>query len=269
MGVEYNGSAFCGWQIQKTGTTVQEELEKAISRVANHPVRIHCAGRTDTGVHGIGQIIHFDTPASRSPRNWMMGCNVNLPHEISVKWAIEVPAEFHARFSAISRSYRYHILNCLTRSALRHQRAVWVYRPLDAEKMHQAAQYLLGTHDFSSFRAIGCQAKSPVRHISAISVIRTGEELIIEIKANAFLHHMVRNIAGVLMAIGKGEKPVEWCQEVLEFQDRTRGGVTAEPQGLYLLAVDYPAHFRLQERIEQALLPMIEHNQKAGTAEGK
>ncbi len=247
MGVEYDGSAYHGWQTQDGVMTVQERLEQALSRVAAHPVRVHCAGRTDTGVHASGQVIHFESGARRSERNWLLGGNVNLPDDININWVRLVDESFHARFSAISRSYRYRILNRPTRSALWRDRAVWIHHPLDAGRMHQAAQSLLGTHDFSSYRAIGCQAKSPVRTITHIAVGRVRDRIDIEVQANAFLHHMVRNIAGVLITIGKGERPVEWAAEVLALRDRTLGGVTAPPQGLYLTSVGYPEPFGLPE----------------------
>jgi tRNA pseudouridine38-40 synthase len=244
MGIEYDGSSFCGWQRQKGGLdTVQERVEKAISRVANHPVSVFCAGRTDTGVHGLGQVIHFDTPAMRPMRGWLLGTNVNLPMEVSVNWVQEVSPSFHARFSAVSRSYRYLILNRPTRSAIWRNRAVWVHHPLDEGLMAEAAGALVGTHDFSSYRAIGCQAKSPVRTLNRLAVIREGEQIALELQADGFLHHMVRNIAGVLIAIGKGERPVSWAREVLDHRDRTLGGVTAPPQGLYLTGVGYPEEF--------------------------
>ncbi len=245
IGVEYFGSAFHGWQAQGDVDTVQERLEKALSKVANHSVRVHCAGRTDAGVHGLGQVIHFDTTADRSSRNWLLGTNVNLPQDINVNWVQPVADSFHARFSALSRSYRYIILNRTTRSAVWHNRAVWIHRPLDAVRMQQAGTNLIGTHDFSSYRALGCQAKSPVRSVHSLEVRREGEMIIIDITANAFLHHMVRNIAGVLIAIGKCERPVEWSRQVLEYRDRTLGGVTAPPDGLYFVQVEYPPEFNL------------------------
>lgn len=245
MGIEYDGSSFHGWQVQDNADTVQNRLEQAISAVADHPVRVHCAGRTDAGVHGLGQVIHFDTTALRPTRSWILGCNVNLPEQINVTWAKQVPESFHARFSARSRRYRYLILNRMTRSAIWRDRAVWVHRPLDAANMQQAAEHLIGTHDFSSYRALGCQAKSPVRTLTQLRVERAKERISIEVTADGFLHHMVRNIAGVLITIGKGERPVGWSREVLEYRDRTLGGVTAPPQGLYLLGVGYPEEFDL------------------------
>ncbi|MCW8889734.1 MAG: tRNA pseudouridine(38-40) synthase TruA [Sedimenticola sp.] len=246
MGVEYDGSAYHGWQLQKSGVrSVQQSIEQALGKVANHPVRVFCAGRTDTGVHGEGQVIHFDTPAIRKPRGWVLGANVNLPDDVNINWVCEVSDDFHARFSAASRSYRYVILNRPTRSAIWRDRAVWMHHPLDERLMQLGAEHLIGTHDFSSYRAIGCQAKSPVRTITQLQVHREGDRVIITISANAFLHHMVRNIAGVLMAIGRGEQSVDWSREVLDYRDRTLGGVTAPPQGLYLTDVGYPAHFQL------------------------
>ncbi|MCP5441461.1 MAG: tRNA pseudouridine(38-40) synthase TruA [Chromatiaceae bacterium] len=247
MGVEYDGSSFHGWQLQEHVDTVQGGLEQAISNVADHPVRVHCAGRTDAGVHGLGQVVHFDTDASRPMRSWILGTNVNLPAQINVTWAQQVPDSFHARFSAQHRHYRYLILNRMTRSAIWRDRAVWVHRPLNVEKMQQAARHLIGTHDFSSYRALGCQAKSPVRSITMLRVEREYDRIIIDLQADGFLHHMVRNIAGVLIAIGAGDRPVDWSRVVLEYRDRTLGGVTAPPHGLYLVGVGYPDEFKLPE----------------------
>ena len=240
MGVEYDGSSFHGWQVQMGVDTVQQRLETALSRVADQPIRVHCAGRTDTGVHGLGQVVHFDTEAQRAPRNWLLGSNANLPPEINVNWVHPVGDEFHARFSATSRSYRYLILNRGTRSAIWRQRAVWIHRPLDETRMREAARHLIGTHDFSSYRALGCQAKSPVRSVSRLEVSREAQRISIDIRADGFLHHMVRNIAGVLIAIGSGDRPVDWSRQVLEHRDRTLGGVTALRHGLYVVDVDCP-----------------------------
>jgi len=248
LGVEYDGSAFHGWQAQQQGVrTVQTSLEAALSKVADHPLRVVCAGRTDTGVHGLGQVVHFDTEARRSERNWLLGSNVNLPDDVSVTWAREVSPEFSARFSAVSRRYRYFILNRTSRSAVLAGRVTWTHRPLDADRMQQAAQALVGEHDFSSYRALGCQAKSPVRTLHSLEVQRHGEFVVLSLHANAFLHHMVRNIAGVLMAIGRGDQPVEWSAEVLQLRDRTLGGVTAPPHGLYFEQVEYPSEFAIPE----------------------
>jgi len=248
LGIEYDGSAFKGWQLQRHGVrTVQAVVEAALQEVAAHPVRVTCAGRTDTGVHAVGQVAHFDTEAERAPRNWVLGTNANLPSDVAVNWAQVVDADFHARFSAEARSYRYLILNRPTRSSLLAGRATWVHRALDERAMHRAGQALLGTHDFSSYRAQGCQAKSPVRTLHSLSVARRGDLIELRVHANAFLHHMIRNIAGVLMAIGRGERPLEWAAQVLELRDRTLGGVTAPPDGLYFERVWYPAIHRIPE----------------------
>ena len=244
LGVEYNGRAFNGWQTQQPGVrTVQVALETALSRVAAAPVAVVCAGRTDSGVHGVGQVVHFDTTAARRPRNWLLGANANLPDDVNVSWVQPVADDFHARFSATGRAYRYLILNRTARSSLLAGRATWVHRPLDAERMHRAGQALVGTHDFSSYRALACQAKSPVRELRELVVRRHGDLVELTVSANAFLHHMVRNIAGVLLAIGRGDRPLEWAAEVLALRDRTLGGVTAPPDGLYLMRVEYPARF--------------------------
>ncbi|MBT2971656.1 MAG: tRNA pseudouridine(38-40) synthase TruA [gamma proteobacterium symbiont of Ctena orbiculata] len=247
LGVEYDGSEFHGWQFQGDVRSVQELLQQALSRVADHAVTVHCAGRTDCGVHASGQVVHFETDAQRSERSWVLGSNVNLPADISISWAQQVPDSFHARFSAVGRRYRYLILNRRYRSAQWRNRAVWIHQPLDESRMHRAAQALLGNHDFSSYRAMGCQAKHPNRTIYSLDVEREGELISIEVHANAFLHHMVRNIAGVLIAIGKGEQEESWTREVLELRDRTLGGVTAPPQGLYLTKVDYPSEFAIPD----------------------
>ena len=247
VGVEYDGTTFHGWQIQIGVRTVQEQLQKALTCVANHPIVVQCAGRTDAGVHAIGQVVHFDSDAVRSTRNWLLGTNVNLPDDVNINWIIPVAADFHARFSAVKRSYKYVIYNGKTRSSIWRNRAVWERRELDLELMQLAAKPLVGTHDFSSFRAVACQAKSPVRSLTKLELSRDGEIITIELTANAFLHHMVRNIAGVLITIGCGERPVSWAREVLEHMDRTLGGITAPPQGLYLTNVGYPSEFGLPE----------------------
>jgi tRNA pseudouridine38-40 synthase len=241
LGIEYDGQAFKGWQLQRHAVrTVQGEVERALGVVANHPVRVVCAGRTDTGVHATGQVVHFDTEAERASRNWVLGANVNLPSDVAVHWAERVDDDFHARFSARARAYTYVILNRPTRSSLGSGRTTWVHKPLDAAVMHAAAQALVGTHDFSSYRALGCQAKSPVRTLHEIGVRRQGELVLLSVHANAFLHHMIRNMAGVLIAIGLGDRPESWAADVLALRDRTLGGVTAPPDGLYFERVDYP-----------------------------
>ncbi len=246
-GVEYDGSAFCGWQYQEHSPGVQAAVERALSLVANESVRVICAGRTDTGVHAAGQVIHFDTGAERSEFSWIRGVNSNLPASVSLLWARPVPDTFHARFSAQRRYYRYIILNRAVRPACLHRRVAWEYRPLDVEPMQQAASYLLGEHDFSSYRAMACQAKSPIRTLYRLDVMRRDEFVILDLEANAFLHHMVRNIAGVLIAIGAGEAEPIWALQVLKQRDRTLGGVTARPDGLYFMRVDYPPEFALPQ----------------------
>ena len=246
VGVEYDGSNFSGWQLQKHGErTVQEEVEKALSKVANHPVRVYCAGRTDTGVHATGQVVHFETGAERDERAWVFGANANLPKDVAVLWAKPVPEAFHARFSAQNRAYRYVIFTRHVRPTFLAYRVTWHHRELDVVRMAEAGKALIGEHDFSSYRAVACQAKSPVRILHKLEVSRQGPFIFIDLEANGFLHHMVRNIAGVLMAIGEGEQPIEWSREVLEARDRTLGGVTAQPYGLYLTEVGYPAEFGL------------------------
>lgn len=247
MGVEYDGSAFHGWQTQDRVRTVQETLEAAIGSVAAHPVTVHCAGRTDAGVHALEQVLHFETRASRPERAWVLGTNVNLPPDCAVRWAHPVPDAFHARYSATARHYRYRILLRRTRSALERNRALWVHRPLDLARMRTAARSLVGEHDFSSFRAVACQAKSPIRCIHYLNLAGTHEAIDLRVGANGFLHHMVRNIVGVLVAIGRGDASPDWTAELLEVRDRTLGGVTAPPQGLYFVRADYPDAFGLPQ----------------------
>ena len=217
--------------------------------VANEAVEITCAGRTDTGVHACGQVVHFDTESERSNRGWLLGANSNLPDDINVTWAHRVDDAFHARFSASSRSYSYLILNRLERSALFRNRAWWVYQDLDSAAMHDAAQRLLGRHDFSAFRAAGCQASTALREITAIAVHRDGDWVMLTVTANAFLQHMVRNIAGSLAAVGLGEQDADWIGEVLEHRDRKAGGIAAPPHGLTLVRVDYPPEFGIPEPV--------------------
>jgi tRNA pseudouridine38-40 synthase len=243
IGIEYDGTAYNGWQRQRTGLGVQARLEQALSEVADEPVEVTCAGRTDAGVHASGQVAHFDTGAKRSERGWLLGANSNLPEDICVTWVKPVADDFHARFSATARRYRYRILNRLVRSALFRRRAWWVHRDLDAGRMHEAAQALLGEHDFSTFRAAGCQASSAVREVTAIGVARDGDWVLLDITANAFLQHMVRNIAGTLVAIGSGDQEVAWATRVLAGRDRTAAGMAAPPHGLTLVEVCYPHAF--------------------------
>ena len=245
IGLEYDGTAYNGWQRQRTGHGVQACVEKALETVANHEVDVVCAGRTDTGVHASGQVAHFDTDSERHPRSWLLGANSNLPDDVNLTWAHVVGDDFHARYSAIARSYRYLILNRLQRSALYRRRAWWVHPELDEERMHRAAQALVGEHDFSAFRAAGCQAKTPMRNITAIAVSRDSDWVRVEVTANAFLMHMVRNITGTLVAIGCGDEAEGWAGEILAGRDRTRAGVAAPPHGLTLTDVEYPPEHQL------------------------
>lgn len=244
IGLEYDGTRFMGWQRQAhPGRTVQACVEAALAQVADHPLELTCAGRTDAGVHASGQVAHFDTHAQRSLRGWLFGANSNLPEEVAVNWIREVPEEFHARFQARARHYRYTILNRQTRPALARRYTTCVYQMLDAEAMQVGARYLLGRHDFSAFRAVECQARSPVRNLHRLEVRRIGEQVILEVVADGFLHHMVRNIAGVLIAIGAQKHPPDWAGVVLQGRDRKLGGVTAPPQGLCFVAALYPSAF--------------------------
>ena len=245
IGIEYDGTAYNGWQRQRTGSGVQELIEKALSGVADESIKVTCAGRTDSGVHATGQVAHFDSHSERSDRAWLLGANSSLPDDIAVTWARHVDEEFHARFSATSRSYRYVILNRPVRSALHRNRAWWVCQPLDVALMNEAAQSLMGKHDFSAFRAAGCQASTPSREIMSIAIERDGDWLTVDLTANAFLQHMVRNITGTLVTIGLGDKPPRWLAEVLESKDRKRGGIAAPPHGLTLIGAQYPQEFEL------------------------
>lgn len=245
--IEYDGSAYSGWQKQVHSPSVQQEIEQALSFVADKPVELVCAGRTDSGVHACEQVAHFETDVSRTNRSWLLGANCRLPRDIRILWIDRVPDVFHARFSAIARSYRYIILNTPVASALFQNKVCWEHRQLDDIIMHTAAQSLLGEHDFSAFRAAGCQAKSPVRQIEYLDVSRHGNLIYLDIKANAFLHHMVRNIAGSLMAIGKHEYSVDWLQAVLQGGDRRQAAMTASASGLYFVQAFYPREFNLQQ----------------------
>jgi tRNA pseudouridine38-40 synthase len=243
LGIEYDGTGYVGWQRQKSGAGVQALVEASLSEVANEPVAVVCAGRTDTGVHATGQVVHFDTAAERTARGWLLGANSNLPDDINVSWAVPVTDDFHARFSAIGRTYRYLILNRDYRSALHRHRAWWVYEPLAEGAMQDAANHLIGRHDFSAFRAAGCQASSPVRELSELVVERRDNWIAITVRANAFLQHMVRNVTGTLVAIGRGEQEPVWARSVLQECDRSKGGIAAPPHGLTLIGVEYPRKF--------------------------
>jgi tRNA pseudouridine38-40 synthase len=250
LGIEYDGAGFFGWQRQSHAPSVQQSLESALSTVANHPVTAICAGRTDTGVHARGQVVHFDTTAERSPRQWILGINSNLPKTVRVLWARAVDDNFHARFNAYSRSYRYSILNRWVRPAIGADYFAWCREPLDEQSMHLAARELLGKHDFSAFRSAGCSAQHAIREVTDISVGRRDDVIDIDITANAFLYHMVRNIVGSLIPVGLGEKPVEWIREVLQGGDRKLAGVTAEAQGLCFMTVRYDKSHGLPENAE-------------------
>jgi len=254
--VEYDGSHYNGWQAQPhlEVSTVQQTLEAALSTVANTRVRVHCAGRTDTGVHGFGQVVHFDPGVARSPKAWVLGANANLPLDVRVHWAQSVPDTFHARFSALSRRYRYLIANTPVRPAHLARQVTWQRHHLDADTMQREAQCLLGEQDFSAFRAAACQSTSPNRNVHAVRVWRRGSLVVIDIQANAFLHHMVRNIAGSLMAVGTGRQAPGWLPGLLAARDRTRAADTAPPDGLYLVAVAYPEEFGLPPAPEGPLL---------------
>ncbi len=241
--IEYDGRRYAGWQYQIHRSTIQAQLEAALSRIAAHPVRTVACGRTDAGVHALEQIVHFDTQAERPLRAWVQGTNTYLPEEIRVLWARQVAPEFHARKQALARWYRYRILNRKVASALEAGRVTWWPFSLEEERMRQGCVYLIGEHDFSSFRGPYCQSKTSRRRVYLFEVMRIGEEVWIDVIANAFLHNMVRNLVGVLLAIGSGEKPPEWAQEVLAARDRSAGAMTAPPDGLYLAGVLYPKRF--------------------------
>lgn len=237
--LEYKGTNYHGWQKQDGLVTVQEAVEQALSKVAAQPIQVVCAGRTDAGVHAAGQVIHFDTKVERSMRAWVFGGNSYLPQDIRLQLVKPVEETFHARFSALARSYRYLIYNHEVPSALLHKRATFYPHFLNVDLMQEAAQYLLGEHDFSAFRGSSCQAHNPLRNVMQLQVRREGQMVIIDITANAFLQHMVRNIAGVLLEIGVGKRLPLWAQDVLVAQNRTLAGVTASAQGLYLMHVQY------------------------------
>jgi len=247
VGIEYDGSSYAGWQQQAEAASIQQAVQAALASVCNHPVEIIAAGRTDAGVHARGQVGHFESTADRTARALVLGANSNLPPAIALRWARHVPDHFHARYSAVARTYRYVILNRSARSALASGRAAFLHRPLDAERMQQACTYLIGQHDFSALRAAECQARSPQRDLSALRVVRRGDFVLIEVTANAFLHHMVRNIAGLLMHIGQGEAPPAFAAEVLAARDRRIAPATAPAAGLYFWRVHYPPVFGLPD----------------------
>lgn len=245
LSVEYDGSAYCGWQRLKHAPSVQASLEAALAKVAATDVRVLCSGRTDTGVHATRQIVHFDAPVARTQKAWVFGTNANLPRDIAVRWVVPVADDFHARFKALARRYRYVILNQPSRPVLERANATWCREPLDAERMHAAAQALVGEHDFSSFRAAGCQSKTPWRHLHFITVNRYGPLIVIDVQANAFLHHMIRNIAGALVAVGKGEQGADYMARLLALRDRSLANVTAPGCGLHFVDSVYDERFGL------------------------
>ena len=247
VGIEYDGAPYAGWQVQRHRPSLQQTVEAALSSVAAGPISVTAAGRTDAGVHARGQVVHFDTDVVRTGRSWVLGANQALPPTIALRWAVAVPDHFHARYSALRRSYRYCILNRGTRPALAHGRVAFVYRPLAVEPMRQAAAMLLGNHDFSAFRSAECQARSPIRRLDRIEVQRNGDFVVIEVVANAFLHHMVRNIAGLLIHVGQGSSPPARAAEVLAGRDRRFNAATAPAEGLYFWRVHYPPVFGLPD----------------------
>jgi tRNA pseudouridine38-40 synthase len=243
--VEYEGKNYFGWQRQKEVISVQQTVEQALSKIANENIEIVCAGRTDTGVNATNQIIHFDTNHDRKNVAWTLGVNSKLPNDIAIKWAQPIAESFHARFSAVARRYRYIIYNSPYRSAIMSQGLSFCPHPLNEKLMHQAAQVLVGENNFNSFRTVHCQAHSPIRTVKHCHVSRQGNYVIIDIKANAFLHHMVRNIAGSLMRVGREIEKPAWIAEVLAAQDRTVAGMTAPSAGLYFVEVEYPDEYKL------------------------
>lgn len=243
--LQYDGHRYAGWQYQKHSPSIQERVEAALSEIAGHPVRTVAAGRTDAGVHATFQVVHFDTTARRPEKAWVLGGNTHLPEDIRILWAREVPESFHAQRQALARHYRYRILNRPVACPFRRHQVTWFPHPLDLEAMRQGASFLLGEHDFSSFRGPYCQSRSPYRRVYLIELSRQGDEVVLDIVANAYLHNMVRIIAGTLLAVGSGKYPPKWVEEVLLARRRVLGAVTAPPDGLYLAGVLYPERFGL------------------------
>ena len=267
VGIEYDGTRFAGWQHQAGAVTVQACVQQALSAVADHDVSAVAAGRTDAGVHACAQVAHFDTQADRPVRGWVLGANSHLPPDIAVNWAMEVEPSFHARHTALGRSYRYVMLRRATRPALLRDRVCWTRAKLDVGAMHEAAQALVGEHDFTSFRSAECQSPTPMRHVDAISVTDEGPFVVLEISANSFLQHMVRNIAGTLMQVGAGERGTGWVSETLTARDRTRAGIAAPPGGLYLWRVRYPPSLRIPQPVPSQPWAMIAGLAGSGLAE--
>lgn len=249
IGIEFSGIRYRGWQTQQAGVrSVQETLEKILSKIADEPITLHGAGRTDAGVHATNMVAHFDTTAIRPIRGWLMGANSQLPKDIAIQWIRPMPFEFHARFKAQARRYRYVIYNAPFRPALLHKQVTHAYYPLDTDAMIEAASKFAGTHNFESFRAASCQSNQPVRHVSHCRLIRHGAFLVLDIQADGFLHHMVRNIAGCLLEIGQGFYDIDHIDEIFAAENRKAAGITAPPDGLYFIHADYPAEFELPER---------------------
>jgi tRNA pseudouridine38-40 synthase len=258
LALEYDGSRFLGWQTQPGGGTVQDALQEALGAIAGERIGVTCAGRTDRGVHALGQVVHFDTGAARPESAWVRGANALLPESVAVQWAQAVPPEFHARYGARERSYRYVLINRAVRPALAARHAGWFHLPLDVAAMRAAARHLVGEHDFSAFRSAECQAKSPVRTLLALDIETRGERIDFVLRANAFLHHMVRNIVGTLVTVGKGKQPPAWAGAVLEARDRARAAPTFPAQGLYLERVAYEASWGLPQQASPALrIPVL------------
>ena len=247
LGIEYDGSGFCGWQTQPSACAVQDAVEHALAGIAGHPVATICAGRTDSGVHATGQILHFDSNVERPASAWVRGANTLLPDGVAVQWAKTVPDEFHARYGAQERRYRYLMLDHPVRPALNRHYVGWIHQVLDVESMRAAAVHLVGEHDFSSFRSAECQAKSPVRTLRELSIERRGDFVVFELTANAFLHHMVRNIVGSLAYVGCGRQPPEWLSTVLQARNRSLAAPTIAAAGLYLTQVTYDRKFDLPQ----------------------
>ncbi len=262
LGIEYEGSAFCGWQTQPGGCAVQDSLEAALAQIAGGPVATLCAGRTDTGVHALAQVVHFDSVVARPQSAWVRGVNALLPPSIAVTWAKEVADTFHARFSATARRYRYVLLNQPVRPAADHGRVGWFHAPLDVDRMREAAEALVGEHDFSAFRSSQCQAKSPMRVLKRLAIARQGPYIVFDLAANGFLHHMVRNIVGSLVYVGSGRKPPAWMAALLAARNRNEAAPTFDAAGLYLTGVDYEARWQLpvNERVEWTLGPRLALN---------
>lgn len=259
LGVEYDGAAYCGWQSQASGCAIQDALQTALTEIAAAPIALHAAGRTDSGVHALGQVVHFDTTVLRPQSAWIRGVNALLPRSIRVQWAQPVEAAFHARFSAYRRRYRYLLYNAPVAPALLDGKVGWFHAPLDAARMRGGAQYLVGRHDFSSFRAAECQARSPIKHLERLTIERRGAILSLDFEADAFLHHMVRNIVGALVYVGAERQPPGWLGELLSARDRSRAAPTFSAAGLYLLGADYPAEFGLPTAATDTLDALVDN----------